>query len=335
MTRAELLSLIMYDIGLPLISAIIKTVKTDDQEKAVADMAALLERTIDQSEEIQSTLVVSEEDMKNIYVRISMAALSSQLVSAQYEQNGKLPSDSDMKRSVSSMDALQAFADRYGLIEAINSEYKFETPEARRAINNMVKLTYLEYFSPLADAIGTFSFGETETKMMQNVSEKLRNNANKVRIDILGDDMPDEHKKAAELSILKVVVELYSSCHKAETARIMALPEGDRSTEKSEIQIENIWAGYEKRLSMLSAVTKGILPDDIPGVLQQMIDKDPKFNDEPAASADQDQAPPAQTETKPDQPEPAEEKPAEPEQDEKPAAPPSPMSFYSKKDSDE
>lgn len=329
MTRAELLTLIMYDIGLPLIHGIIKTVKIEDHEKAIADMAALLEKTIDQSEEIQSTLVISEEDMENIYVRISMAALSSKLIAAKYEQNGKVPSDSDMKRSVSSMDALQTFADRYGLIEAINSEYKFETPEARRAINNMVKLTYLEYFAPLADAIGAFSFGETETKMIQSVSEKLRDNANTVRIDILGDDMPDEHKKAAELSILKVVVELYSSCHKSETARIMALSDDARGTEKSETQIENIWTGFEKRLAMLSAVTKGILPDDIPGVLQKMIDTDPKLSENQKTEAKS--TPEVESKDSP-----AEDKPAEVAKEAPPKSPAAgPMSFYSKKNDDE
>lgn len=262
MTRAQLLSLIMFDIGLPIIDAITKVVPLEDQERANASVAALLDKTIFNSDEIQDTLDISEDDMANVYVRISMASIAARIIALQYERTGKSPTVADIKRYVSSLDTLQTFSDRYILGESLSKLYALESPEATRALRNMTKLSYLESFAPMIDVVVNFSFGQQTQKMIQDVSERLRKAAEKARVDILGTGYTNNQIKASELAILKVMVDLYCTCHTRETKLIMELDEDERGEETMSKHIESIWSSFDNRLTMLTVLSDSIMPDE-------------------------------------------------------------------------
>lgn len=262
MTRAQLLSLIMFDIGLPIIDAITKVVPLEDQERANASVAALLDKTIFNSDEIQDTLDISEDDMANVYVRISMASIAARIIALQYERTGKSPTAKDIKRYVSSLDTLQTFSDRYILGESLSKLYALESPEATRALRNMTKLSYLESFAPMIDVVVNFSFGVATQKMIQDVSEKLRGFAEQARVDILGTGYTNNQIRASELAILKVMVDLYCTCHTRQTKLIMEMDEEARGEESMSKHIEDIWASFENRLTMLTVLSGSIMPDE-------------------------------------------------------------------------
>lgn len=274
MTRAQLLSLIMFDIGLPIIDAITKVVPLEDQERANASVAALLDKTIFNSDEIQDTLDISEDDMANVYVRISMASIAARIIALQYERTGKSPTAKDIKQYVSSLDTLQTFSDRYILGESLSKLYALESPEATRALRNMTKLGYLESFAPMIDVVVNFSFGVSQQKMIQDVSEKLRNFAEKSRVDILGSGFTSNQIKASELAILKVMVDLYCTCHNRQTKIIMEMDEDARGEESMSKHLEAIWAAFENRLTMLNVLSGSIMPDepdeDLPDLMKRI-----------------------------------------------------------------
>lgn len=261
MKRAELLTVIMHDIGLPVIQGIIEVALTESEEKVVEDVTKLLRKTIDNADNIRGLLDLIEEEEKDVSVRLNLATLSCHIIAAHYKRTGKLPTESELKRTVSSIDQLLTFSENYIPMERLDGVF----PENIRGLSplsrTVANLVYLKYYVPLVDAVAEFSFGKTEAKMIQHVSERLREKAADITHALMGHDLSQAEQKSSELLILSSLIPLYCSCHNNEKSRIMALSEEDRNKETSQEQIENIWKLFEKRLTMLTILAKHIMPD--------------------------------------------------------------------------
>jgi len=261
MKRAELLSVIMHDIGLPVIQGIIEVGLEKPEKKVVEDVTKLLKQTIDNAEEIKSLLDLLEEEEKDVSVRLNLATLSCHIIASYYNKNGRLPTETELKRSVSSVDLLLTFSENYIPMDRLEGLF----PEHLRGLSplsrTVANLVYLKYYVPLIDTVAEFSFGKTKTKMIQDVSEKLRSKAADLTRILMGSNIAEHEQKSSELLILSSMIPLYCSCHNKEKDRIMPLDEKTRNAESSDEQIENIWTIFEKRLEMLTLLAKHIMPD--------------------------------------------------------------------------
>ncbi len=261
MKRAELLSVIMHDIGLPVIQGIVEVALDKSEEKVVEDVTQLLKKTIDNAEEIKDLLDLLEDEEKDISVRLNLATLSCHIIAAYYNKLGRLPTEAELRKSVSSVDLLLTFSENYIPMDRLDGVF----PEHIRGLSplsrTVANLVYLKYYVPLVEAVAEFSFGQAEVKMIQNVSEKLQVFASDLTRHLMGDDIPEYEKRSSELLILSSLVPLYCSCHNREKARIMGLSDSERSKETSDKQIENIWKLFDKRMSMLTLLAKHIMPD--------------------------------------------------------------------------
>ncbi len=271
MKRAELLSVIMHDIGLPVIQGIVEVAEGKSEEKVVEDVTELLKKTIDNAEEIKSLLDLLEDEEKDVSVRLNLATLSCHIIAAYYQKNKRLPTEAELERSVSSVDLLLTFSENYIPMERLDGVF----PEHLRGLSplsrTVANLVYLKYYVPLIDAVADFSFGKTKTKMIQDVSEKLRTKASDLTGVLMGNTVPEHEQKSSELLILSSLIPLYCSCHEKEKERIMSLDEKTRNDEESDTQIENIWKIFDKRMEMLTLLAKHIMPshftdDDIAAI---------------------------------------------------------------------
>ena len=113
MKRAELLSVIMHDIGLPVIQGIIDVAVNKSDEKITEDVTELLRKTVDNADEIKSLLNLLEDEEDDVSVRLNLATLSCHIIAAHYQKNRKLPSEAELKRSVASIDILLTFSEKY------------------------------------------------------------------------------------------------------------------------------------------------------------------------------------------------------------------------------
>ncbi|MGN7437372.1 MAG: hypothetical protein ACTHOO_01915 [Alcanivorax sp.] len=261
MKRAELLSVIMHDIGLPVIQGIIEVGLDKPEEKVVEDVTKLLKQTIDNAEEIKSLLDLLEDEEKDVSVRLNLATLSCHIIASYYNKNGRLPTETELKRSVSSVDLLLTFSENYIPMDRLEGLF----PEHLRGLSplsrTVANLVYLKYYVPLIDTIAEFSFGKTKTKMIQDVSEKLRSKSAELTRILMGSNIAEHEQKSSELLILSSMIPLYCSCHNKEKDRIMSLDEKTRNEESSDKQIENIWTIFEKRMEMLTLLARHIMPD--------------------------------------------------------------------------
>lgn len=261
MKRAELLTVIMHDIGLPIVESVIQVALNQPEEKVIEDVTRLLRQTIDNADDIRGLLDLIEEEEKDVSVRLNLATLSCHIIAAHYKRTGSLPTQAELKRTVSSVDQLLTFSENYIPMDRLEGVF----PENIRGLSplsrTVANLVYLKYYVPLVDAVAEFSFGMAEDKMIQKVSEELRNKATEITHNLMGPTLPVAEQKSSELLILSSLIPLYCSCHSHENGRIQALEEDEAQKENSKTQIENIWLLFDKRLSMLSVMAKHIMPD--------------------------------------------------------------------------
>jgi hypothetical protein len=261
MKRAELLTVIMHDIGLPVIEGVIQVALDQSEEKVIEDVTRLLRQTIDNADDIRGLLDLIEEEEKDVSVRLNLATLSCHIIAAHYKRAGTLPTQAELKRTVSSVDQLLTFSENYIPMDRLEGVF----PENVRGLSplsrTVANLVYLKYYVPLVDVVADFSFGMDEARMIQNVSEKLRTKAADITHVLMGTDLSVAEQKSSELLILSSLIPLYCSCHIREKDRIMGLDEDVRAKEENKDQIENIWLLFDKRLGMLTVLAKHIMPD--------------------------------------------------------------------------
>ncbi len=261
MKRAELLTVIMHDIGLPVIEGVIQVALGQSEEKVIEDVTRLLRQTIDNADDIRGLLDLIEEEEKDVSVRLNLATLSCHIIAAHYKRAGSLPTQAELKRTVSSVDQLLTFSENYIPMDRLDGVF----PENIRGLSplsrTVANLVYLKYYVPLVDVVADFPYGQEEARMIQNVSEKLRTKATEITHALMGADLSVAEQKSSELLILSSLIPLYCSCHIREKNRIMELDEDVRAKEDNKEQIENIWLLFDKRMSMLTVLAKHIMPD--------------------------------------------------------------------------
>lgn len=250
MEHSEFLSSIMHDVGLPLIHALIKYCPEQTEQAITKEMAQLLQQTIKNNDYIKDTLQINEQSIQNTELRLTLTALSSKIIAAHYEKTKTPPTDQDLKRIMGAIHALLAFSEDY--IPSINLTEAYENKQTKApSPKHTTNLAYIKIFLPLINAVSAFSFGLSETRMIQNVSERLNTRTTQIRVALIGDTLSDRDKKTAELSILETLAELYASCHLQEIDRISTLQNSEKSVQNSTTQIENIWTLFENRVSLL------------------------------------------------------------------------------------
>ncbi len=270
MKRTELLAGIMQDIGLPLLLSMIDVDPNKSQDENVIDISKLLGSTLLTSETITRSLQVGEdeEDLDYLFRSTGFAA---QIMAGLHRATKKMPSEKDIKRTVSSTTTLLAFSEHYKPGDTPEIEGSEMSDLLKKKLETNIDLRFLTVFIPVANVISEFSFGQTENKMIQDVSEKLKDHAVEHRKRILGNTLSLKEEKEAELIILESLANIYVGCHKAELLRVTSLKDSAKAAEKSDAQIQNIWDAFEQRMMILSNFTGYVLeesdesfvPDDI------------------------------------------------------------------------
>jgi hypothetical protein len=105
-------------------------------------------------------------------------------------------------------------------------------------------LVTLQALTPVIGAVAEFPFGLSETKLIQDISDKLEKDA----VEIVSDSASSG--KLSELLVFKSLAKIYAECHLAETNRLL----GSGDDGRSELSIEPVWENYETRLAMVRAL---------------------------------------------------------------------------------
>ncbi len=237
---------ILDKIGVPLASAVEdvagrnKSVQLSDVDEAKI-MAQLIGQTIQIILPLSGSIIQGTNEQEADAVRLALSGIAAPLVAGIYRTQGRAPNENDIRRIVKAMEATLAFSDNFNPAIGQDSRLKMLGEDSFVLDTAQVDISTLNTLVPVMNAIGEFSFGQSETKLLQDVSNKLIEKAASISQSV---------DKLAELSVLKTLASLYAQCHRTETVRLSSGGDDNRG----ELSIGSVWQAFDKRLAMVGTI---------------------------------------------------------------------------------
>ncbi len=235
---------LLEKIGAPLVTAIESAPPTGDSAEigAAEMMAKMLGQAVQISIKLATTLNAQETEEQADSTRLSMAAIATPLLANFYVQNKRIPEEADVNRIVKSLEAVIGFADKF--TPAADGQSRLSTIDDDIAFFDATQaiLTTAQALTPALLAISEFSFGKSDTKLMQEVAAKLEE---KATILAGGSD-----NKLGQILVLKSLATIYAQCHSQEVEK-MSAGNNDNNAAPS---IAPVWEAFEKRSMMMQAL---------------------------------------------------------------------------------
>lgn len=235
---------LLEKIGTPLAGAIEAVpLQGENQEVEAAKlMAQMLGQAVQVSISLNTTLDLKEDEQQADSTRVALAALVAPLIADFYKKNARVPEEQDLKRITKSLEAVLVFSENFTPASDEASRLSTINHAVPLFDSTQVMLVTLQALTPVISAIAEFPFGLSETKFIQDVSDRLEKDA----ANIAGSD-----GKFGELLVFKALAKLYAECHLAETERLLGIDDGERA----ELSTDPIWERYETKLAMVKALT--------------------------------------------------------------------------------
>lgn len=277
------------------------------QQSQAGHIAELVSKCVQLSIGLSKDLDLKGNEADADAVRLSLATVCSPLVGEYFSANGKAPTDPEINKMVTALQAALTFSDKFAPTAENISRVAASDIAMIPGIPNdeaQANIQYVQAMVPVVNAVQSFSFGQPEAKLTQEIATHLTTRAETLRKAILPAGVDEFLVKQADLRLLRMAADLYAACHREETLRIMGMDQAERAklTEGNNglIPMDTVWKTFDARVKMLetlSAEAAGVTPAQ--------------------AAAPQPQQPPQQAQ-QPQQAAPQTPPPAEPQQAEPP-----------------
>ena len=252
--QSALLIKTLEKIGAPLAAAVeeVSQRARGDMEPAAREVedakiiAQLLGQTVQISLSLGGSLIQASDEAEADALRLAVAAMIAPIIAHHYRQNGIAPDDNALSRITKSLEATLAFAENFNPASDQGSRLSILGEDVLVFDTAQVDITVLDALVPVVNAIGEFSFGLSETKLLQDVSEKIKDKA--VAFNGEGD-------KLAELTIIKSLAKIYADCHLAEVRKLS----NSKNEAGAELSIDPVWTAFDTRLAMVN-ILLGLAP---------------------------------------------------------------------------
>lgn len=211
-------------------------------------MATLLKQTVQTGLAVGEKLDLQEAGEKADSIRLALAALAAPLIGQSYKVNGKLPDDSDRQRIVKALEATLLFADNFAPTSENTARLAGMNPDAAPRDESQATIQYMTALVPVINAVGRFSFGQTDHKLAQDIADRLSKTAQSLCKTFPGGAGQD-------LPVMAALVRIYVSCHQTETERLMAMNEEARTKEAAgNGSMDKVWEAFDTRVKMLEVL---------------------------------------------------------------------------------
>ena len=212
------------------------------EEKDAQTLAALLSESVKISISLSQAMNLKTADGDADAIRVSLAALAAGLIAESYKASGRIPSETESRRISKALESVIVFADNFA--PAAEHAQRLKTLDDVPPFFDAVQTNIyaIHALLPAISAINDFSFGQADTKLVQDVSDRLGAKA-KEFLNTLGAD----GTAMSELVILQGLAKIYAGAHRAETERM-------KSSGDSGAGIDAVWKSFEKQSSMVEVL---------------------------------------------------------------------------------
>jgi hypothetical protein len=239
-SRTQFLLQLLQKLGAPLMAAV--NAHSDGEEKDAQTLAALLSESVKISIFLSQAMNLKPDDGDADAIRVSLATLGAGLVAESYKASGRLPTDADSRRISKALESVIVFADNFAPAAEHAQRLKTldDTPPFFDAVQT--DIFAIHALLPAIAAIGDFSFGQADTKLIQDVSDRLGAKAKE-----LSATLGAGGTAMSELVIVQALARIYAGAHRAETERMKA--SGDSAD-----GLEAVWRSFEAQASMVTVL---------------------------------------------------------------------------------
>jgi len=249
-SRSQFVLQLLQKLGAPLMRAVNAHASGDETgQKDAQTIAALLSETVKISISLSQAMNLKPEDGDADAIRVALAALAGHLVADSYALNGRVPGEGEGRRIAKALESVLAFSDNFA--PAAEHAPRLQTLDGTAPFFDPMQanLYTINALVPAIAAIAEFPFGQQETKLIQEVSDKLSQRATALKVDLLGADANGPDGKMAEMVILQSLAQIYASAHRAETARLKTLPEDGAAA-----SLQPVWDLFDRQLAMVEVL---------------------------------------------------------------------------------
>lgn len=250
--RAEYLIQVLEKIGAPLLAAVITANAKNDGalHNEAQKIAELLAKTVQTSIEMTSAIDLGPTGQMTDSIRVALTGLAGPMVAHSFENSGRTPNDADIKRIMTALQAVLSFAENFEANSENSDRLKDLSAAGQSADTVQAQAQYLQAFVPVIGAVGAFSFGQPEQKLIMDISSRLATKASSVSKTLVGDD---RIARAA----LNALAEIYAACHRAEIQRLEGMSDDQRA--QAGLSVDGIWKNFDAQAAMLEALAQGLV----------------------------------------------------------------------------
>ncbi|MCB1721734.1 MAG: hypothetical protein KDI11_08270 [Alphaproteobacteria bacterium] len=258
--NAAYLLQMLETLGAPLMSAIVSAQPSDQSttlQSEAQSIAALLGKTVEASIDLGQIMDINPAEAQDDTLRVALAGLAGPLVAGQYVRRGQVPETADLKKITNALQAVLSFSDNFTPTPETIGRLKNLQASGQIVDSYQTQIQYMQAFIPVIDAVAAFPFGQPEAKLIMDVSARLVKKAVELRETLLPGIEDEAVQKRTELGLLSALATLYSTCHKAETNKVLNT---DDTSREGGLSIEPVWTAFETRAAMLEALAARIAP---------------------------------------------------------------------------
>lgn len=263
--RTRFLLQVLEKIGSPLTVAAMTVPtaagKADGDAQRVAE---LLKQSVQLGLSMAESLNVRDEAQAD-GVHLALAAFAGPLVAAQYMTTGRVPGDLELRRMGGALQAVMTFADSF--TPAADTTLRLETAEPGNAPGDeaQIQVQMLNAFAPILQAVSQYAFGRQEARLVQDVSRRVLDRAESLRIALFGPDLPAREARRIDIVLVRLLAGLYAAAHMAETGRLMGLSDAERMAAAggggmNGPSMDRIWAAFDRQVAILSVLAEQLVP---------------------------------------------------------------------------
>lgn len=267
-TRSIFLLQVLEKLATPLVAAInevsVRQMMVPDPKQPGAmrpeaeQVAGLLTKSTQMSIGLSQLVDMKLPEGEADSLRLALTSLASPLMANIYRLAGRSPSDQEIERVTTAMSAVMTYADNFAPAGDANVRMANIDNDFFPSDPLQITLLYMNALLPAVNSVMAYSFGQPEKKLVQDVSERLVREAKVLRQRIFP-DLPEGSAAAkADLALLRMTAQIYSQCHFAEMAKLMATE--DQVRQGMAPAMTTLWQSFILRMQMLEVLGDALIP---------------------------------------------------------------------------
>lgn len=265
--RSAFLLQVLEKLASPLVAAIsevsVRQMMIPDPAKPGAmrpeaeQVASLLTKSTQMSIGLSNLVDMRLPDNEADSLRLALTSLASPLMANIYRLAGRIPTEAEIERVTGAMSAVISYSENFTPAGDATTRMTGLEADFMPSDPAQIRILYMSAILPAVNSVMAYSFGLPEKKLVQDVTDRLVHEAKTLRLRAFP-DMNEKEGAKSDLALLRMAALIYSQCHFAEMAKLMATE--DQVRQGLAPTMATLWQAFGLRMQMLEVLADALVP---------------------------------------------------------------------------